>query len=115
MSWPPALHGQGHRLRFVGILLAAVLSVALTSSLGLWQLRRAAQKEAWQAQMAQRAEMAVIDGATLGQAQDSADNRAGLIHRRVKLQGQWLADTTWFLDNRQMNGRVGFYLSLIHI
>ena len=110
MSWPPFVHKQGHRLRFVGILLAAVLSVALTSSLGLWQLRRAAQKEAWQTQMAQRVEMAVMDGATLGQAQDNADNRAGLIHRRVKLQGQWLADSTWFLDNRQMNARVGFYV-----
>ena len=101
---------QRQYLRFVGILLAALLSVALTSSLGFWQLRRAAAKEDWQAQMAQRAEMAQLDGVSLGQADDSPENRAGLIHRSVRLQGQWLADKTLFLDNRQMNARVGFYV-----
>lgn len=35
--------------RFVVLTLAAVLMVALTFSLGQWQLRRAAQKEALQA------------------------------------------------------------------
>ena len=77
MSWghlPNASHTAKPRLRFVGILLATLVSVALTSSLGFWQLRRAAAKEDWQAQMAQRAEMAWVDGASLGQAADSADN-----------------------------------------
>lgn len=113
MSWgrlPNANQTANSRLRFVGILLAAVVSVVLTSSLGFWQLRRAAVKEDWQAQMAQRAEMPLIDGASLGQTVDSADNRAGLLHRRVSLQGEWLADQTLFLDNRQMNARVGFYV-----
>ncbi len=113
MIWarlPKTRHTQSKPLRFVGILLVALLAVALTSSLGFWQLRRAATKEAWQAQMAQRAEMAVVDGASLGQADDSPDNRAGLIHRTVRLEGQWLADQTVFLDNRQMNARVGFYV-----
>jgi surfeit locus 1 family protein len=113
MSWwqlPNTRHAQAQRLRWGGILLAALLSVTLTSALGFWQLRRAATKEAWQAQMAQRAEMAVVDGASLGQADDSPDNRSGLVHRTVRLQGQWLADQTVFLDNRQMNARVGFYV-----
>jgi surfeit locus 1 family protein len=113
MNWarlPKSRHTQSKSLRFVGILLIALLAVALTSSLGFWQLRRAATKEAWQAQMVQRSEMAVVDGASLGQADDSPDNRAGLIHRTVRLQGQWLADQTVFLDNRQMNARVGFYV-----
>ncbi len=113
MSWghlPNASHTAKPRLRFVGILLAALVSVALTSSLGFWQLRRAAAKEDWQAQMAQRAAMAWVDGASLGQAADSADNRTGLVHRRVSLRGEWLADQTLFLDNRQMNARVGFYV-----
>jgi surfeit locus 1 family protein len=113
MSWHSALNNSrkpGQSLRFMGILLAAVLAVALTSSLGFWQLRRAAEKEARQAQMAQRADMAVLDGASLGQPGDSPENRAGLIHRSVQLQGEWLADQTLFLDNRQMNARVGFYV-----
>lgn len=100
----------GFHLRRVLILVVALLSAALTCSLGFWQLRRAAEKEAWQAQMTQRAHLAEVDGDSLGQAQDTPDNRAGLIHRSVRLRGQWLADHTWFLDNRQMNARVGFYV-----
>jgi surfeit locus 1 family protein len=113
MSWDTAFNNspkRGQSLRFMGILLAALLAVALTSSLGFWQLRRAAEKEARQAQMAQRADMSLLDGASLGQPGDSAANRADLIHRSVQLQGEWLADQTLFLDNRQMNARVGFYV-----
>lgn len=98
------------RQRPLLILLAAVVAVAITTSLGFWQLRRAALKEAWQAQMTQRAEMAQLDGSSLGRPGDTADNRAGLIHRRVRLEGHWLANRTVYLDNRQMNGRVGFYV-----
>lgn len=112
MNWRSSPHATAapSRLRWGVILLAALVGVAVTASLGFWQLRRAAAKEAWQSQMAQRAEMAVLDGASLGQADDSPDNRAGLIHRRVRLQGEWLAPHTWYLDNRQMNGRAGFYV-----
>jgi surfeit locus 1 family protein len=113
MSWltpPGRAHKPVPRMRRAAILLTALLAVAITCSLGFWQLRRAAAKEAWQTQMAQRAEMAVVDGAGLGQADDSPANRAGLIHRTVRLQGEWMADKTLFLDNRQMNARVGFYV-----
>ena len=112
MNWrlrsPATAPRQG--LRFGVIMLAAILGVTLTASLGFWQLRRAATKEAWQSQMTQRADMAMLDGASLGLANDSPDNRAGLIHRTVHLQGEWLTPHTWYLDNRQMNGRVGFYV-----
>jgi len=113
MSWltgPIDAKKREQFLRFLGILLVALLAVAITCSLGFWQLRRAAAKEAWQAQIAQRADMTVIDGAGLGRSDDSPANRAGLIHRPVRLQGEWLADKTLFLDNRQMNARVGFYV-----
>ena len=101
---------DGLRARRVLILVVALLSAALTCSLGFWQLRRAAEKEAWQAQLTQRAHMATVDGDSLGQPEDTPDNRAGLIHRSVRLRGQWLTGRTWFLDNRQMNARVGFYV-----
>ena len=39
------------RLKFVLITLAAVFAVGTTTSLGLWQLSRAAQKQARQAAM----------------------------------------------------------------
>ena len=35
---------------------------------------------------------------------------AGLLHRPVILHGHWLAAATVYLDNRQMNGRPGFYV-----
>jgi surfeit locus 1 family protein len=33
-----------------------------------------------------------------------------LLHRRIEALGQWLPQHTVFLDNRQMNGRPGFYV-----
>jgi len=32
------------------------------------------------------------------------------LHRQVHLQGEWLPDATVYLDNRQMQGRVGFFV-----
>jgi surfeit locus 1 family protein len=32
------------------------------------------------------------------------------VHRRVALQGQWQPQWTVYLENRPMNGRVGFYV-----
>ena len=92
------------------VLLATLLSVALTCSLGFWQLRRATEKEVLQAQLTQRGSLPAIEGQTLGQMGDTVENRSGLIHRAVHLQGQWLAEKTLFLDNRQMKGRVGFFV-----
>ena len=105
-----ALGKPSNRRKTVLILIAAVLGVVVTCSLGFWQLRRADTKLAWQAEMAQRGEMALLEGASLGQWGDSADNRAGMLHRKVRLQGHWKPEHTVFLDNRQMNGRMGFYV-----
>jgi surfeit locus 1 family protein len=33
-----------------------------------------------------------------------------LVHRRVVLRGRWLQGHTVFLDNRQMNGKPGFFV-----
>jgi surfeit locus 1 family protein len=33
-----------------------------------------------------------------------------VLHRRVQLKGRWLAQHTVYLDNRQMNAKVGFYV-----
>ena len=98
------------RQRTMLILLAALLSVALTCSLGFWQLRRATVKEVLQTQLTQQGALPAIEGQSLGQLGDTSENRSGLIHRAVHLQGRWLADKTLFLDNRQMKGRVGFFV-----
>lgn len=97
---------MSERTRFWLITVAALLAMAATASLGRWQLSRAAAKEALQASIDTRAAEPVLDGATLRGDADPAS----LVHRRVVARGQWLAARTVFLDNRQMNGRVGFFV-----
>jgi surfeit locus 1 family protein len=93
------------RLLLVG--LAALLGVGVTVSLGRWQLDRAAQKEALAASITQQGALVPLSAAqlaTLGGAQTLA-----LLHRPAKLTGTWLSQQTVFLDNRQMQARVGFF------
>ena len=98
------------RLRRWLVLLAALAGVLLTASLGQWQLRRAEQKQALADVRQSRAAMAPVEGASLGQAADSAAHREGLLYRAVALQGRWLGEHTVYLDNRQMQGRAGFFV-----
>eukprot|EP01030_Chromulinospumella_sphaerica_P005789 gene5789-5664_t len=39
-----------------------------------------------------------------------AAHAEALLHRAVTLQGRWLPEHTVYLDNRQMQGRPGFYV-----
>ena len=87
----------------------ALAAMALTASLGRWQLSRAAEKEALQAAIAERQRLPALDGASLAQAL-SADQARELLHRAITLRGQWLADRTVFLDNRPMARQTGFYV-----
>ena len=96
--------------RRVLILIVAVSSVAVTATLGQWQLGRAAQKQALQDQRSVTAAMAPLDGAALGRPDDTPDKRSGLLYRAVMLKGQWQGAHTVYLDNRQMQGRAGFYV-----
>ena len=87
----------------------ALAAMALTASLGRWQLSRAAEKEAVQAAIAERQRLPALDGASLAQAL-SDDQARELLHRAITLRGQWLADRTVFLDNRPMARQTGFYV-----
>ena len=40
----------------------------------------------------------------------NAPGSAALVDRRVELSGRWLPTQTVYLDNRQMNGRAGFWV-----
>ncbi|TAH13010.1 MAG: SURF1 family protein [Curvibacter sp.] len=80
--------------------------MAVAVSLGRWQLDRAAQKEALtQAIQTQGSKSALVADDILQSTQPDA-----LIHRSVHLKGRWLAEKTVYLENRQMLGRVGFFV-----
>ena len=94
------------RVRRVVVAIAAVAAVAVAVSLGRWQLDRAAQKEALsQAIQTQGSKAALVADDILQSAQPVV-----LIHRSVHLKGRWLAEKTVYLENRQMQGRVGFFV-----
>ena len=101
------------RASFWLLTLAAILGMALTASLGFWQLGRAAQKEALQVQREARENLPGLgweDVRAAAVAGDGLQALADLHDRKVALQGRWVPEATVFLDNRTMNGRAGFYV-----
>lgn len=98
-------------LRFWLMTLTAVAGVLVTASLGQWQLSRAAEKESLQAAIDARAGLPAIDGRALAtSAKANPEQRQELVHRMAVLQGRWLPEHTVYLDNRQMQGRPGFFV-----
>jgi cytochrome oxidase assembly protein ShyY1 len=93
------------RARTLVALATAAAAVVATVSLGNWQMRRAEQKLALQAQQDAAAHAAPIEL--------SARDLAGLRERaplRVKLRGRFAHEFTVWLDNRMMDGRAGFFV-----
>ncbi len=94
------------RARFLVVTVATAITMAATASLGLWQLDRARQKTALESAILSRAELPALGNAEL-LSQSAA---AATLHRSVQLRGQWVPQHSVFLENRQMNGRTGFFL-----
>ena len=92
--------------RFWAVLVATAVTMGVTASLGLWQMGRAAQKQALFEQIETRSQLPALPNASLT-GREVADE---WLHRRVRLQGRWVPQHTVFLDNRQMNGQPGFYV-----
>ena len=88
------------RRRAVTVLIAALLGAVLTARLGFWQLDRAAQKVAAAAAVEAQGGLPALSNAEV----------ASQLNRRVDLRGRWLVDKTVFLDNRPMQGHVGFFV-----
>ena len=93
--------------RVAAVLIATLVGVAATANLGAWQLRRAAQKIALETALDARAVLPVIGTADLATVAALAEPQR---YRPVRLRGRWVAGQTVFLDNRQMDSRVGFYV-----
>jgi surfeit locus 1 family protein len=73
----------------------------------MWQLDRAAHKLALQQELETRSTLPELPASQL--AHDEREAQAQH-YRRIRLQGTWLDRFTVFLDNRQMDGRPGFFV-----
>lgn len=91
------------KARFWLLTTAALLVAALTFSLGQWQLRRAAQKQALTFAIEAQGNESILKAADLA----TFKNLQEAVHRRATLKGIWRAEYTVFLDNRQMNSKTG--------
>ena len=89
------------------VLLATLLGVAGTARLGVWQLDRAAHKEALQSSLDIRSRMPPIEALALADTPAAATEQQD---RAVVMRGTWVDSATVFLDNRQMSGRPGFFV-----
>jgi surfeit locus 1 family protein len=94
-------------LREAILLVATLAGLAATARLGIWQLDRAAQKTQLQAELDQRGQLPPLTLAELAATDTEAQAQ---LHRRASISGTWLPGHTVHLDNRQMQGRVGFYV-----
>ena len=93
--------------RTVAVLVATLVGATVTANLGAWQLRRAAQKIALETALDSRAALPAIGTAELATSAALAEPQR---YRPVQLRGRWVAGQTVFLDNRQMDSRVGFFV-----
>ena len=89
------------------ILLAALCLSALTARLGFWQLDRAAQKVQRQASIDERRQRPPLRETELARTAPELDAQ---VHRPTVVEGRWDPAHTVYLDNRQMQGRPGFYV-----
>ena len=92
--------------RFWTITAATIVGIWATGSLGLWQLSRAAQKESLQAAIDSQRQLPPVAADVVSNAVDPLL----LMHRQARLRGTWAMGHTVFLDNRQMNGKPGFFV-----
>jgi surfeit locus 1 family protein len=95
----------GSRRRRLVVTLATLAGIALAGRLGIWQLDRAHQKIALQTSLVARANEPALDAAALARTPEAAQAQQ---QRAVVLRGRWIAERTVFLENRQMDGKVGF-------
>lgn len=101
----PEVTGKPHA-RLV-VLVAALLASGVTARLGFWQLDRAQQKQRIAADLRERRALPPLPAEAL------AIDEAGLAaqrYRSITLRGHWVAERTVYLDNRQMDGRPGFFV-----
>ena len=88
------------------VTVVALIAMAVTARLGMWQSDRAQQKETLHNLQQAQALLAPLSNAALESGMDAAQG----LHRRVSLQGEWRQEHTVFLQNRSQNGVPGFWV-----
>jgi surfeit locus 1 family protein len=86
--------------------LLTTVGIAIAASLGFWQLDRAAQKSARATAIESQAKLPVLSQTALLAAPSDPNN----VHRNAILRGRWLPEHTVYLDNRQMDDKVGYFV-----
>lgn len=127
LSITTLLRDRARRKDFWIITFVALVLVVLAIQLCAWQLRRASQKQQLQTQLLQVQSLhpwgntqLLQKASTQPPSQDSALAEvrqlaqglpaAAWLYQPVQLQGQWLAQYTVYLENRQMQGKTGFWV-----
>jgi surfeit locus 1 family protein len=85
------------------LTLLALACAAGTAWLGHWQLNRADEKLAQQRLIESQAALPALSASELPRTEAGP-----FLGRRVTLTGHWWHERTVYLDNRPMDGRVGF-------
>ncbi len=90
-------------------LVAAATLIAATSTLwlGVWQMSRAVQKQGLQRDILERAMLPPLDTASMAGLRP---DDTSWMYRRVSLHGRWMHRYTVYLENRQMDGKPGFFV-----
>ena len=97
--------------KFYRVTAAAIFFSLLGLVLGFWQLDRAAQKEALQSAMhAQAGKTPLGNAEVIALAAQGRMQESGVLYHPVRLTGTWLPEYTLYLDNRQMDAKVGFFV-----
>lgn len=91
------------RFRWIPFIAAAI-AVAIGISLGQWQMRRAAEKEAIELRLSVRESAPPM---VLGTVPAIAEE---MEYRRVSVKGEFIRDWPVYLDNRPYKGVAGFFV-----
>ncbi len=70
-------------------------------------MNRANEKQSYQDLIVQQSQLSALDASALS---INRNNLSVILHRNVTLSGRWLNHHTLYLDNRQMNGKPGFFV-----
>ena len=103
LAAPPEVRGRWHFVPRLATSLAALVAVMLFSRLGVWQMQRADQARAVQAQEAEGERQPAIDLARV-----PAARMPDLLWRPVTVAGVWQARAMVLLDNQIEAGRAGY-------